>query len=201
MLLIRERTILMLERGEIIEILSRMISEKRYQHSLGVEETAIVLAQRFGANVYKASIAGLVHDCAKNISRVERETLLEKYHIVPDEVSKQEPELLHGVLGAALARDIFNINDEEILSAIVYHTTGKAYMNTLEKIIYLADLIESGRDYPGVHEIREKALTNLDDALLLSLRNVMIYVLQKKCILHPRTVQAWNSLLLPNLHI
>lgn len=187
----------MLERGEILKILSCMMSEKRLKHSLGVEETAIILAKRFGTNAYKASIAGLVHDCAKGMPQDERDALLVKYNIILDDISKQEPELIHGTLGAALAHDKFEINDEEMLHAIEYHTTGNGYMTILEKIIYLADLIESGRDYPGLEKIREKALTNLDEALILSIQSVMVYILHKRCVLHPSTVEAWNSLLLP----
>jgi len=184
-----------MDRIKIENKLQKMISNNRYQHSLGVEQTAKELAVRYGANPCKAALAGLVHDCAKGIPSNKAMALAEQYHLPIDDICKKQPELIHGALGAEIAKIEFEIADEEILSAIAYHTTGKENMTVLEKIIYLADLIEPGRDFPGVDRLREVAFQDLNKALLEAMQSVMIYVLNGKFLLHPRTVHAWNHLL------
>ncbi|MGI6705214.1 MAG: bis(5'-nucleosyl)-tetraphosphatase (symmetrical) YqeK [Clostridia bacterium] len=185
----------MLSREEILGRLTELLPEKRYIHSLGVERTAVELAERFGADIQKASTAALVHDCAKAFSKEELLRLSRQYGLEIDPYYIEEPELIHGALGAEIARERFEIQDKEILSAIAYHTTGKKNMTLLEKIIYLADLIEPGRDYPGVQEIRVKAMSDLDEALLAAFQSVISYVLANRNVLHPRTIYAWNDLL------
>ncbi len=185
----------MLSREEILKRLTELLPEKRYIHSLGVERTAVELAERFGADIPKASTAALVHDCAKGFSEKELLSLSRHYGLEFDPYYLEEPELIHGALGAEIARERFGVLDKEVLSAIAYHTTGKKDMTLLEKIIYLADLIEPGRDYPGVQGIREKAMSDLDEALLTAFQSVISYVLANRNVLHPRTIHAWNGLL------
>jgi len=185
----------MLSREEILRSLTELLPEQRYIHSLGVEKTAVELAERFGADIQKASTAALVHDCAKAFRVDELLCLSRRYGLEIDPYCLEEPELIHGALGAEIARERFGILDKEVLSAITYHTTGKENMTLLDKIIYLADLIEPGRDYPGVQEIREKAMSDLDEALLTAFQSVISYVLTKRNVLHPRTIHAWNALL------
>ena len=144
------------------------LKHKRIPHVLGTEQEAIRLAQRYGADVEKARVAALLHDCTKKLSMEEQLALCEKYGIQLDELEQKALKLLHSKTGAAIAKDVFGV-DEEIYSAIWYHTTGHANMTRLEKIIYLADYIEPSRDFPGVDELRSVCYEDLDRGLLKGL--------------------------------
>ncbi len=178
------------------ERLQEMISEERYLHSLGVADTAVRLARRWGADIEKARIAGLVHDCGKSPSRNILLKRVLEFGIVMDEIEEAEPQLLHGHVSAELALREFGIDDQEVLASIRYHTTGRVSMSLLEKIIYLADYIEPGRDFPGVDELRELAGQDLDMAVLRAMDLTLIHVIQRGLLIHPRTVAARNWLML-----
>ena len=150
--------------------LFRNLSERRYEHTLGVAYTAACLAMRFGADPLKAEIAGLLHDCAKEFSEKELLKLGEKYGYHFEDYELEAPQVLHAVIGPYIAKDKYGVEDPEILSAIRWHTTGKPDMAPLEKIIYLADYIEPTRDFPGVDTLRGLAYEDLDRALLLGLQ-------------------------------
>ncbi|SHJ51680.1 bis(5'-nucleosyl)-tetraphosphatase (symmetrical) YqeK [Tepidibacter formicigenes] len=181
---------------EILKILENMITKKRLIHSLGVVESAKKLARIYNTDIKKAEIAALLHDCGKCLKKEEVLHYVKKYDILLDEIEKKELELAHGKVGAYLAKNIFKIEDDEIFSAITYHTTGKKNMTKLDKIIYLADFIEPNRNYSGVEELRNIAYNdNLDKALLMSFDNTIKYVVSIKKIIHPRTIEARNFLL------
>lgn len=173
-----------------------MLTEKRYQHSLSVQDTAVHLASLYNAPIEKARIAGLVHDCAKDLSVDQLLKHAAQFDIIMDDLTKYQPELLHGVVGAVLAKDLFDIEDIEIIDAIRYHTTGRSRMTTLDKIIYLADFIEPSRDFEGVDILRKAALSDLDKATLMALEHTIRYVMSKGKLLHVDTIHARNSLLL-----
>lgn len=177
-------------------ILEEKLTLKRYYHSIGVQKTAVKLAKIYSGPIQKASIAGLVHDCAKDLSDKELLKYAVKFGILLDDVLYHSSKLLHGAVGAELAKTEFGINDEEILNAIKFHTIGKENMSLLEKIIYIADYIEPGRNFKGVELLRKAALSNLDKAVLMAIDNTIRYVLSKEELLHPLTVQARNFLLL-----
>lgn len=185
----------MLSEQEISQRLERMLTPKRYRHSLGVQATAIELASLYGADVYKASIAGLIHDCAKDLNADQIHALIKKYGLALDEIYLNQLELVHAPLGAAIARDLFDIQDEDILNAVRYHTTGRVAMSLLEKIIYLSDYIEPGREFDGVKEIRQEARQDLDEAVIMAMDSTIIYVIKRKGLLHPNTINARNYLL------
>ncbi|MCI8651257.1 MAG: nicotinate (nicotinamide) nucleotide adenylyltransferase [Oscillospiraceae bacterium] len=145
-----------------------MVYAKRHAHILGVEEEAVRLAKRWGADQELARRGGILHDCTKYLSLEEHLAICEKYGIVPDELERESPKLLHSKTGAALARNLYGQNDE-IYWAIYWHTTGKADMSLLEKIIYLADYIEPNRDFEGVEEMRRLCYEDLDAGLLMGL--------------------------------
>ena len=149
---------------EIKKYLKERLSEKRYEHSLNVKKTAVKLAETYKGEVEKAALAGLVHDCAKHMSDDEILSLADKNGIFVDEVSRLNPKLLHGNVGSVVAKKIMGVFDQEVLSAVACHTTGKKNMNLLEKIIYIADYIEPARNFPGVEELRKKAFIDLDGA-------------------------------------
>lgn len=130
------------------------LKAKRIPHVLGTEQTAKALAEKYGADVEKARFAALLHDSTKRLSMEEQLAMCEHYHIELDELEKKALKLLHAKTGAALARDVFG-TDDEIYNAILWHTTGKANMTLLEKVIYLADYIEPNRDFDGVEDLRK----------------------------------------------
>ena len=185
-----------MELGLMEKKLKEMLTPHRFEHSLGVQDMAVRLAERYGGDRQKAALAGLVHDCAKDLTMEQMEERLQRYALKLDEVSLREPALIHGPLGACVAQDLFQIDDQEILGAICYHTTGRENMTLLEKIIYLADFIEPCRDYPGVERLRQIAWESLDRALLLSFDNTIAYVISLKSLLHPNTILARNYLLM-----
>ena len=144
------------------------LKPKRMPHVLGTEQEAVRLAERYGADVTKARVAALLHDCTKKLDMAEQLALCERYRIPLDELERKALKLLHSKTGAAIARDVFAV-DDEVYNAILYHTTGKPDMTLLEKIIYLADYIEPTRDFPGVEELRRTVYEDLDRGLLLGL--------------------------------
>lgn len=141
---------------------------KRIPHVLGTEQEAIRLAVRYGADVAKARRAALLHDCTKRLSTREQLELCREYGIPLDDVERETGSLLHAKTGAEEARRVFGV-DDEIYGAIRYHTTGRAHMTLLEKIIYLADYIEPSRDFPGVEKLRKICYEDLDKGLLKGL--------------------------------
>lgn len=162
---------------EIQENVQRVVKKRRYQHILGVRFTAQAMAMRFGEDIMKAGYAGVLHDCAKHLSDKEMLLACRKRQIFCSEVEKRQPSLLHAKLGAAFAKEIYGITDEEILSAIRWHTTGKPGMTNLEKIVFIADYIEPGRKMlPRMEEIRAVSFQDLDKAMYLILDNTLSYL-------------------------
>jgi predicted HD superfamily hydrolase involved in NAD metabolism len=166
-----------------------------------VRDTAVKMAKIYGADIDKARTAGLVHDCAKYMSNEEILDIASKNNINVDEVAKANPQLLHGSIASVIARNDMGIYDEEILDAIKYHTTGKKNMNLLEKIIYISDYIEPLRDFPGVEDLRKKALVNLDDALLDAFNNTIEVVISRNQLLHMNTIEGRNYLICKKMNI
>ena len=145
------------------------LKHKRIPHVLGTEQEAIRLAERYGADVEKARVAALLHDCTKKLEMPEQLALCRQYGIELDELEQKALKLLHAKTGAAIARDVYGV-DDEIYRAIWWHTTGHADMTLLEKIIYLADYIEPSRDFPGVNDLRNCVYEDLDKGLLMGLQ-------------------------------
>ncbi len=186
-----------METEKIIDFLKAELSEYRFRHTMGVADTAKDLAQKYGENEEVAYIAGLLHDIAKELSLDKLLNLAEKYNADPDEITKTSSALMHGLIGAYMAREKFGVEDK-IFDAIKYHTTGKANMSLFTKIIYIADYIEPNRCMSGVEAARELAYSSIDDAILMSLSTTIIHTVNKGGIVHPSTVEARNYLLLHN---
>ncbi|MCL2874382.1 MAG: bis(5'-nucleosyl)-tetraphosphatase (symmetrical) YqeK [Defluviitaleaceae bacterium] len=156
------------------------MSEKRYIHTIGVAKEAIKLADMYGEDAEKAYIAALLHDIAKEMPNSSKLAMAKAVGIKLDEELEKIPTLLHGYLGAQIAKTDFGIDDEYVLDAIRYHTTGRANMTLLEKIIYLADIIEPNREiYEGLPQIRQKAFDNLDEAVYEGIIDSISYVNRK----------------------
>ena len=154
-----------------------VMTKARYEHTLGVEFTAASLAMRYGVDIDKAEIAGLLHDCAKCIDDEDKFDDCKKYKIELTDVEKRNPFLVHSKLGAVYANKLYGIDDEEVISAIRFHTTGKPDMTLLEKIIFIADYIEPGRDKaPNLKEIRQMAFIDIDEALYMILKDTFDYL-------------------------
>jgi predicted HD superfamily hydrolase involved in NAD metabolism len=173
-------------------ILKKLISEKRYIHSIGVMEESVKLAEYYGFNIEKAMIAGLLHDCAKGLNDFEILAISEEKGLKVDEIEKKHPSLLHSKIGAVIARDTFKITDEEVLFSISSHTSGRPGMTELEKIVLVADFIEPGRIFDGVEKARELAYKDLDETLLFTLEETIFEVIKKGQLLHPLTVLTRN---------
>ena len=166
-----------------------MIRAKRIAHVQGVEEEAVRLARRWGADEQQARRAGILHDCTKYLELPEQLQLCSKYGIVLDELERTSAKLLHSKTGAWIARDVYGVGEEEF-QAIYWHTTGKADMSLLEKVIYLADYIEPHRDFPGVEELRALAYQDLDAALLMGVEMSIDDLKQRGVPIHPNTRAA-----------
>ncbi len=183
-------------RDEVLKYLKANLKHKRVEHSLGVEQAARELALRFGCDEEKAALAGLVHDCAKNLPM----DLMVRYAVeagFPAEgTGAVGAGILHAPAGVIVAERELGISDPEVLSAICWHTVPRPDMSRLDKIVSLADIIEPGRDFDGVERIRSAARRDLDEAFRLSLARVMRHVLDEGLFLHPLTLQVYNELTL-----
>ena len=166
---------------------------KRIPHVLGTEQEAIRLAERYGGDVEKARVAALLHDCTKKLDMEEQLALCRHYGIELDELEQKALKLLHAKTGAAVARDVFGV-DEEIYHAIWWHTTGHANMTLLEKIIYLADYIEPSRDFPGVDKLRAVCYKDLDEGLLMGLEMTIEEMTEMGNPVHHATIEARDAL-------
>lgn len=169
------------------------LKHKRIPHVLGTEQEAIRLAERYGADVEKARIAALLHDCTKKLDMESQLALCAHYGIELDELEQVSLKLLHSKTGAALARDVFGV-DEEIYNDIWWHTTGHANMTLLEKIIYLADYIEPSRDFPGVDKLRSVCYKDLNEGLLLGLEMTIREMTDMGNPVHRATLEARDAL-------
>ena len=171
------------------------IGGKRFKHSIGVMETAVELAKKYDCDVDKARIAGLLHDCAKYRDKLYLLKRVNDFDIILDDLMIYNKELIHGPLGAKVAEVEYGFEDEEVLSAIYYHTIGKENMTLLEKIIYLADYIEPSRHFPNVDWYRTYAFRDLDGALRYSMDNTIKYLIEKGKLIHLNTIKARNYLI------
>ena len=175
-------------KNRIHKYLQKNLKESRYQHTLNVAQLAVKMAEREGVSREKAEIASLLHDMARNLPVDEMNRMAGELGL-PDRY-RDNPNLVHSKLAADMAKREFGIEDEDMLNAILYHTTGRPGMSTLEKIVFLADAIEPGRKYPHVHEIRKKAETDLNKACLESLAGTVNFIKDKGVFIDPDTLAA-----------
>lgn len=157
--------------------LSKYLDEDRYEHTMGVMYTCASLAMVHGYDLEDAQAAGLLHDCAKCIPNKKKLKLCSQHKIKITDFEEAHPFLIHGKLGAYIARQKYDIEDEAILSSITYHTTGKPDMNMLEKIVYIADYIEPMREKAAnLPKIRRLAFQDLDECMYEILKDTLIYL-------------------------
>ncbi|MDW7668197.1 MAG: bis(5'-nucleosyl)-tetraphosphatase (symmetrical) YqeK [Bacillota bacterium] len=168
------------------------IGIERYNHSQRVIETAVKLGEIYNVDMKKVKEAALYHDCGKIGSIDDIMSILKSKNIKLSDEDKKSPEVVHTKLGAYLAQNKYNVVDEDVLNAIKYHTTGRAGMSLLEKIIYIADYIEPKREFPGVEVVRKESKKNLDKSILTALENTINYLKSKNEYIHKDTIDAYN---------
>lgn len=180
---------------EYKSIVRSRLSEKRFRHTMGVVDAAEKLAECYGADVEKARLAGLLHDITKEDKYEQQLKYCDDFGIMFKYGERDIPPLLHAYTGAYYARNILNIDDEDIFSAIYYHTTGKYNMTLLEKVIYLADYIEDNRTFDGVENVRSIAFNGIDNAMITALGQGINEVIEKGSEIHIDTVECYNGLI------
>lgn len=180
---------------QITDIVRHRLPQKRFLHSVGVVKEAQKLSALCGADPEKASIAAILHDITKPLPTEEQLKICKEAGVVLNLVEQHETKVLHAITGAIMAKKLCGIEEPEILSAIRYHTTGKANMSPLEKVIYLADFIEEGRTFEGVDMLREAVYQNVEDGLLKAFDFSILEVVQKGAMLHPDSIEGRNDLL------
>jgi len=175
--------------------LKEMLGEERLEHSINTSKIARKLAIKYDYDADKAEVAGLLHDCAKDLDYKTLEKMVLEYNIKLDEIVQKIPKLLHPLVGVEIAKKEFNIQDPVILKAIKTHSTGAAQMSLLDKIIYLSDKIEPLRNMNGVEEVRKMAEIDLDRAALMALDKGLLYLISKNLFIHPISIEARNNIL------
>ena len=181
-----------MEPDKIRKKLRALLDKERFDHSISVEITALELAKIHGVDPYKTAVAGLLHDCAKNTSpdNILKAALKEK--IKMDLFLKKEPKLVHGLLSASIARKDFGISDPDILAAISNHTSGRPGMSDLEKIIFLADHLEPGREGSGRARMFSVAKKDLDKAIVMVADDMIKYLIKRGFPIHSRAILTRN---------
>jgi len=181
-----------LDENYIIKTLKKRLNKKRLDHSINVMKMAVILAEKNNVDLENAKFAGLLHDCAKNMSNEDLIKYCDSHNIEIDELKRNSPGTLHAEVGADIAEKEFGAN-EEIVRAIKYHTLAYKEMKPLDKILYVADLIELGRDLDGVDEIRKIALENLDEGYYISLDYCIKNVMERGKEVHPQSILALEA--------
>ncbi|MEW9701544.1 bis(5'-nucleosyl)-tetraphosphatase (symmetrical) YqeK [Paenibacillus sp. SI8] len=183
-----------MKREQLMAAVKEQMPEKRWLHTLGVMETSVILAERFGADPVKADLAAILHDYCKYWP-VQEQAKIIRENDLPQDLLMYDKELWHSHAGAFIAQTQFGINDEEILDAIRYHTSGRERMTLLDKVVCLADYMEPGRDFPGVHNIREIAEHSLEKALIAGFDATISFLVSKGKRIYPLTILTRNDLL------
>lgn len=191
--------------NKINEDIKKELSEKRYNHSLGVMKKAEELARIYGEDIVKSKLVGLAHDIGKELSREEKLKYVKENNIEIDEIEKINVGLLHAKIGADICKKRYGF-DEEMQDAIKYHTTGNKNMCMLSKILFVADKIEENRNYKDeqrmkvLEETRKLAIENIDKALLYLIDESLIYTIQKKELIHPNSILSRNYIIISNFY-
>lgn len=178
---------------ELKKLVQEQMPEHRWQHTLGVIQTAIKLAEQYGANVEQAKRAAILHDVAKYWPYEKLEAILREQHLAPDLLA-HDPKLWHAPVGAWYVEHELNIADSEVLDAIRYHTSGRVGMTMLEKVVCLADYIEPGRVFPAVDTLRSLAEHNINKALIAAFDSTISYLIQQGATIYPLTIMTRNDL-------
>ena len=184
-----------MEYSEIEEIVKKCLSEKRYKHSVGVAKRAAELAKIYGEDVEIARKIGIAHDVAKEMPKEEGEKYIKENGIILDEIEREQPGIWHSKIGADISMKKFGFT-KEMAEAILYHTTGNINMNTMDKIIYIADKTEGNRTYKDLVDAIEISNRNIDEGVLYIAKVAIEYNIKKGCLIHPDTIYLINNIIL-----
>lgn len=178
---------------EFLNEIKKRLSRYRFIHSVNVADEAKRLALKYGADAEKAYTAGLVHDIMKDLPKQEQLEMFKRYGIELTEVELNSPKIWHAMCGELFLRHEMGVTDEDILSAVRFHTTAKAGMSLLEKVLYIADYTSAERDYDDVGVMRDKADRNLDEAMLYGLQFTINEMVKEGRPVHPDSLDAFNE--------
>ncbi len=185
-----------LDKSEYLSLIKGRMGERRYIHSVNVSESAVRLAKVYGADEEKAKIAGILHDCCKEIEKDEMLQIIADGGIILDAVEQNSSKLWHAIAGSVYIQNELGIDDEDIINSVRYHTTGRAGMSLLEKVIFTADFISAERDYPDVDVMRKKAFEDLNSAMLYALKFTIKDLSRRELPIHSNAVDCYNDILI-----
>ena len=183
-------------KARYIALLKERLKESRFVHSLNVADAAVMLAKKFGADEDKAYLAGLLHDITKNETDENQLQIMESGGIILSKTQRENPKLWHAMSGMVYLRDTLGITDEDVLGAVRWHTTGKAGMTLLEKVVFIADYISAERDYPDADVMRRLSETSLDAAALYALKYSLRHLSEKEKPICEDSVAYYNELIM-----
>ena len=169
------------------------LTEKRFYHSQCVARCAARLAEKYGADVEKARLAGILHDIMKDTPPEEQLKIIEKYGIMLTEAERRNVKLWHAVSGAAYIEHVLGVEDREVIEAVACHTGGKAGMTLLDKVLFAADYISDDRDYPGVEELRVLSGSSLEEVMVEGIAFTIPERMEQRLTLEPRSIEAYNE--------
>lgn len=184
-----------MERNKLLNAIKPRMPEKRYIHTIGVMETAIQLAQRYNEDVKKAEIAAILHDVVKYADEEWMRDIVRTY-VLDSELLAWGAEILHGPVGAWVAQTEFQVEDEDVLNAIRFHTTGRATMTKLEQILFIADMIEPNRKFPGVEDLRKIAQQDLTLAMRACIQHSLAHLIAMELAIYPQSIECYNYYIL-----
>lgn len=179
-----------------VKIIREKLDDYRYEHSINVAEKAAEIAGKYGADIEKAYLAGLLHDVTKNLTDEEQLHFFDTFGIMLTDAEKSSPKVWHAISASVFIKEELGIKEKEILDAVRYHTTGRADMSLLEKVVYIADFTSKDRKYPDVDVLRKIVSENLEDGVIYALSYTISSLSGKNKVIHPDTFNAYNQLLL-----
>ena len=174
--------------------LRSLLSAGSFAHSQRTAASAKELAQRHGQDMELCSLAGLVHDVARDMNDAELLEAAASLNLAVGAVEQKRPYLLHAAVGAGILTDRFGIEDDRVARAVERHTFGASHMSEMEMIVFLADMIEPSRRFPGVEELRAQAACDLRAAYTTGFQRQLLSLIEMGRFLHPRTIEAWNGI-------
>lgn len=184
------------ERDFYTQHIRERLSEYRFRHSVNVSKEAVRLARKYGADEEKAELAGLLHDVMKDAGKKEQLEIIEQYGVKLNEVELQAPKIWHAIAGAVYVENVLGIRDKDIVNSVRYHTTARAGMTLLEKIIFIADYTSEERDYKGVEKMRKASNISLEYAMEEALAFEIEVRADEHTAIHPDTFAAYNEIML-----
>lgn len=171
------------------------LTGRRFYHSQCVAACAAELAARYGADVEKARLAGILHDIMKDTAPEEQLKIIERFGIMLSDAERRNPKLWHSLSGAAYIEHVLGVQDREIIDAVACHTGGKAGMGLLDKVLFVADYISADRDYPGVEALRQTAKGNLEEVIVEGIAFTVQEKMGERLPLDPQSLCAYNEAL------